>query len=185
MMTADIGSKCESKARRDLRTNLFAMGTIYADGASTPVRIRNLSITGAMVEGPVLPRSGGRVRLCRGSLEVSAEIVWCKDGAAGLRFETSVTVADWLPRGRTIAPQQRIDEVFHQARAGVSVASPSTPPHCSGNKLGVLDLTRMKQAIESLAVELASDPDVVDRYASKLQVLDITAETLGQIASQR
>lgn len=184
MMTADIGSE-GSKARRELRTNLFAMGTIYVDGASTPVRVRNLSPAGAMIEGAVLPRSGRRVRLCRGSLEVSAEIVWCQDGAAGLQFESAVTVTDWLPRGRAIAPQQRIDEVFHQARAGVSVASPPAPPPGSGIKLGALDLTRMKQAIESLAVELASDPQVVERYASKLQVLDIAAETLGKIATQR
>lgn len=185
MITANIGSAFESKARRELRTNLFAMGTIYVDGASTPVRVRNLSPTGAMIEGAVLPRAGRRVRLRRGDLEVSAEIAWCKDGAAGLRFESAVTVAEWLPRGRAIGPQQRIDEVFHQARAGASVPSPPQAPHCSGNKRNALDLTRLKQAIESLAVELASDPEIVGRYASKLQVLDMAAETLGKIASER
>lgn len=183
-MTANIGSQFESKARREPRTNLFAMGTIYADGASTAVRVRNLSPTGAMVEGAVLPRPGGRVRLCRGSLEVSAQIVWCRDGAAGLRFDSAVTVADWLPRGRAIAPQQRSDEVFHQARVGGSVCSPDAPT-CSPNKLGALDLIRMKQAIQSLALELAGDSAVVERYASKLQVLEMAAETLGKIATQR
>ena len=184
-MTADIGCEFDSKARREPRTNLFAMGTIYADGTSTPVRIRNLSATGAMVEGAVLPRAGARVRLCRGSLEVFAEIVWSKEGAAGLRFESAVTVADWLPRGRALAPQQRIDEIFHQARVGVSVGSPLAPAHSSGDKLGALDIMRVKKAIESLAVELASDPDVVERYASKLQLLDMAAETLRKIATQR
>ena len=43
----------------------------------------------------------------------------------------------------------------------------------------------MKEAIESFAVELASDPDVVERYASKLQVLDLAAEAFGKIATQR
>lgn len=187
MMTAEIGSQFGSRARREPRTNLFAMATIYADGASTPVRVRNLSPTGAMVEGAVLPKPGRRVRLCRGSLEVSAEIVWCNDGAAGLRFESAVTVADWLPRGRAIAPQQRIDEVFHHARVGVGVRgeSPLVPNNCSSNTLGAVDLMRMKQAIESLAVQLADDADVVERYASKLQLLDMAAEALGKIASQR
>lgn len=185
MMSAEARSEFESKARREPRTNLFAMGTIYADGGSAPVRVRNLSPTGAMVEGAVLPTPGGRVRLCRGSLEVSAKVVWCKDGAAGLRFESAVTVADWLPRGRAAAPQQRIDEAFHQARVEASVGSPLAPPPCSANKLGALDLMRMKQAIEALAVELASDRDFVERYASKLQVLDMAAQILGRIATQR
>lgn len=184
MMTAHIDFECGSKARREPRTNLFAMGTIYADGRSAPVRVRNLSPTGAMVEGAVLPTSGRRVRLCRGSLEVFAEIIWCKDGAAGLRFESAVTVADWLPRGRAIAPQQRIDEVFHQSRVGVSVTAPAQPPWADG-ELGALDLMRMKQAMESLAIELASDSHALERYASKLQVLDMAAQALGKIANQR
>lgn len=116
---------------------------------------------------------------------MSGEIVWCTEGAAGLRFESAVVVADWLPQGRAIASQQKIDEVFHQARVGGSATASPGPADCSGSKLGALDLMRIKEAMESLAVQLASDPGVIERYASKLQVLDIAAQALGKIATER
>lgn len=185
MMTAETNTPVQSQARREPRTNLFAMGTIYTDGGSAPVRIRNLSPTGAMVEGGVLPKPGAQVRLRRGSLEVQAKAAWCKDGAAGLRFDSPVTVAEWLPRGRALAPQQRIDDVFHQARVGACYLTPNEPANPTSSRLGALELMRIQQAIESLAIELASDPSVVARYATKLQVLDIAAQALGKVASDR
>ena len=39
-------------------------------------------------------------------------------------------------------------------------------------------------AIEQLADQLAGDPDVVARYMTKLQSLDIAAQTLRKLAEQ-
>jgi len=60
--------------RVESRSNIFVMATIYAPGGSTPVRVRNMSRTGALVEAPVLPAAGSRVRLSRGSLTVVGDI---------------------------------------------------------------------------------------------------------------
>jgi hypothetical protein len=57
------------------------MATIYTDNGSMPVRLRNLSAKGALAEGSDLPSVGEKVRLCRGSLEIAGELVWCEDGS--------------------------------------------------------------------------------------------------------
>jgi hypothetical protein len=172
----------QPESQREARTHLFAMATIYTDTGSVPVKVRNLSSSGARVEGAVLPQVGAPVRLRRGRLEVCGEIVWCEAGAAGLRFESAVTVADWLPRGRSIAPQLRIDDVVHQARVHPSAASPSAAVDVPPSKPTAIDLMRMKHAIDSLADDLANDPAVLERHGSKLQVLDAAAQLFAKLA---
>src|SRR5438046_6427209 len=83
-----------------------------------------MSRSGALIEGAVLPPVGSDVRLCRGSLWVSGRLVWAKANKAGLRFEASVVVADWLPSGKRDSGQLLIDEMVHQTRLG----TPSTSP---------------------------------------------------------
>ena len=183
-MIADLIDQPLSESRRETRTNVFAMATVYTDTSSMPVKLRNLSSTGALAEGPVLPSEGARIRLCRGELEVLGEIVWSKDGSAGIRFEAAVTVADWLPRGRAIAAQQRIDEVVHQARTHSTVAPAPAPPSVPITNVTVMDLLRLKQATESLAEALADDPHVVERHGSRLQVLDLIAQSLRKLVVQ-
>ena len=170
--------------RREARTNLFAMASIYTDCGSMPVKLRNVSAGGALAEGPVLPAVGTRVRLRRGSLEVVGEVVRSQQGSVGLRFDGSVTVADWLPRGRAVAAQQQIDELVHKARCDRVMTPPAAPDDIRSAKPGALDLMRLKQAVEALSDDLANDPQVVERHGSRLQVLDVVAQTLRKLAIQ-
>ena len=62
-MIAEVAE--EFDVRREPRTNMFVMATIYADTGSAPVKVRNLSSTGALIEGEVLPPLGATVRLRR------------------------------------------------------------------------------------------------------------------------
>ncbi|HET9429515.1 MAG TPA: PilZ domain-containing protein [Allosphingosinicella sp.] len=173
---------------REPRTNLFIMATIQADSGSGPVRVRNLSPTGALIEGPVLPEAGTRARLSRGGLSVMGGIVWNNAGRAGVRFESTVSVAEWLPEGRAAMTQQRVDEIVQQvttrkgdadpAALGAVPASRSTGPKAS-------DLRQLKLAILSLAEDLAADPAFVERHGTKLQTLDMAAEALGKLAAER
>src|SRR4051794_32977063 len=69
--TAWAGAECtlesESNDRSEGRSNVFLGGTLETEQASNAVRIRNLSYHGALVEGPILPSVGAKVRLLRGS----------------------------------------------------------------------------------------------------------------------
>ena len=182
-MVIDVARHPQSGSRREPRTNLFAMATVYSDSGSKPVKLRNLSSTGAHIEGAVLPVAGAQIRLRRGSLEVAGQIAWCREGEAGVRFASNVTVADWLPRGRAITGQQRIDEVVHQSRIS-SAASLSEQAHVPDGRPASSDLTRFRQALEALTEDLASDPVVFERHGHKLQVLDIVAGALQKLAAK-
>lgn len=181
-MTGSIDRKHVSE-RREARTNLFAMASIFTDCGSMPVKLRNISAGGALAEGPVLPATGTRIRLRRGSLEVAGEVVRSQEGSVGLRFDGSVTVDDWLPRGRAVAAQQRIDDLVHEARSARGTPPPAPDPF-RPTMPSALDLMRLKQAVETLSDDLANDPDVVARHGSRLQVLDVMAQTLRKLAIQ-
>ena len=184
-MIAEPVKPAMSDLRREPRTSLFVMATLYAASGSSPVKVRDLSSAGALIEAGVIPSPGTRVRLSRGSLNIMGEIVWCRGERAGLRFESSLSVAEWLPRERT--PQQRVDSIFHEAKASrAALPLPSdTQTTLTPSKLSAVDLTQLRVAIESLAEDLAADADVMERHRSKLQSLDIAAQALRKLAAER
>ena len=161
--------------------------TLSVGSDSFPVKLRDLSSEGALIEGVILPTSGTNVCLSRGSLNVVAEVVWCRAGRAGLRFESSVSVAEWLPQGRALAAQQRVDQIVQQVKASrtETLASPKHLPTFQSRKVGALELTRLRVALETLAEDLAADPDIVKRHMTKLQTLDLVAQALTKLAAER
>ena len=121
-----MSGAAKSENRLSARTNLFVMAAICGGLGSEPVKVRNLSPNGALIEGAVLPQTGTQVRLCRADLEVGGEIVWCKDGRAGLQFGSPVVVADWLPQGSANAGQQRVDQLVQKLKTSGASSSPSS-----------------------------------------------------------
>ena len=182
MIAEILTDQLPSERRQEARTTVFAMATIYTDAGSMPVKVRDLSSTGALAEGPVLPPLGTKIRLRRATLEAVGEVQWSKAGRVGLRFESAIEVADWLPRGRSIAAQDRIDDMVHEARKSLKAAPPVGAKPISSKKPTPLDLIRVKQAVESLAEDLADDPAVVERHGARLQVLDLVSQTLRNLA---
>src|SRR5690606_32539453 len=58
------------------RKNVMLAASISASTVSAPVRIRNLSEAGAMIDGPALPDAGSTLMLNRLELSVTAVVVW-------------------------------------------------------------------------------------------------------------
>jgi len=108
----------QPNGRLDGRSNIFVTATLYAAGGSTPVRIRNMSRSGALVEASALPPAGTGVRLCRGSISVAGEVIWVDARKAGLRFASPTAAADWLPGGKRGMGQQLADEDLIDALSG-------------------------------------------------------------------
>ena len=160
---------------------MFVMAAISAPTASGPVRIRNLSPSGALIEAKALPMPGELVMLRRGEDSISGKVVWTEGGRAGLHFEAKVQVAKWLPAGQSA--QARLDETFQQMKN----AAQGSPPPASNAPLhstmpSALDLRRIARAIDALADDLADDPAVVGRYGTRLQALDIAGQALRKVA---
>ena len=172
--------------RTSRRANVFLAGVLRIGGSSWPVRIRNLSATGALVDGKDLPEEGHNVRLHRGPHSADATIVWRKAGACGLRFETNVPVQEWIAYATAHSGQQRVDEIIASVRAGASndpVNSPTAPADCS--QAGVAgQLHAIAEQLKGAADELTAIPAVVAEGTAALQQLDIATQKLAELSSR-
>jgi hypothetical protein len=81
--------------RASPRTNLLLAANAEVGGRILPVRIRNLSETGAMLEGAGLPDAGMKLVLVRGDLHVAAVVAWAAGGRRGVMFEGPTPVHEW------------------------------------------------------------------------------------------
>lgn len=183
MVELQILKSEEKDTRRAPRKSMFVMATLYAATGSAPVKVRDMSAGGALIEGGVIPPAGTKVRLCRGSLSVTGTIAWFKEARAGLSFDSSVSPDQWLPAGPP-APQLRVDEVVQQVKASIVNPAPfAAPASVEPTPVTALELTRIRRAIEELADELADDPAVVAKHAAKLSTLDLAVQILRKITA--
>lgn len=182
METLAVDYAADRSRRKEVRTNTFVMGTILTDAMSAPVRIRNLSPGGALVAGPDLPHSGERCRIRRGSLSVTGKILRRSGDEAGLRFERSIDVQNWLAAGH--ARQAEVDRVVQEAKHRYPVADThhrmtlGTTPAAT-TRDGLLDIA---DQIDRLADSLSEDERIVAEFLDRLQILDIVSQRLRALA---
>lgn len=170
--------KNHTEDRAEPRTNLFVAATIATDAMSGPVRLRNISPSGAKVEAAELPDVGMRVRLRRGTLSVSGVVGWRNGKAMGMRFDRPTDVQLWLPSGQS--SQQQVDCVVKALKQGENPAPTPAPARNSES----YELLSIADLLDGLGDALSEDPDVVAKYYAKLQVLDIATQKLRQIGSR-
>jgi hypothetical protein len=72
--------------RRTRRSYVLLSASIELSGASLPVKLRNLSSEGALIEGDKLPVEGAEVVFRKAELSVSGRIAWVEGHRAGLAF---------------------------------------------------------------------------------------------------
>lgn len=184
-----VPSPTESRpvdARGASRASLYLAATLYSDGSPAPVRIRNISSTGALVEGIFIPGPGSLVQLVRGGLIVHGLVAWSTEGRCGLKFSGKVDVQQWRASPGN-GEQQRVDEIVRLVKAG-AVPLP-VPPLVQARDTDALDATseisgdllRASALLEALGGVLASDPDVVVRHGNALQNLDIAMQVIGVV----
>src|SRR6478672_663846 len=84
----------ESEQRSDRRHPLIWMGVIHHDYQSTPVRLRNISETGAMIECQAPLRAGSEPLLELGdSVQIATTVAWVAGDSAGLAFDKPFDLA--------------------------------------------------------------------------------------------
>jgi hypothetical protein len=169
------------EARVAVRVNLFMAATLHASGTEIPVKIRDLSATGAQIESAVLPDVGSAITLARGRLSVQGRVTWSVERRCGLQFTARISVQDWManPVNRQ---QQRVDHVVASVKAG-AVPLVAPVPRVAGAACGVAeDLMRVSQLLESLGDALANDPAIIAQHGTALQNLDIAMQTLTALA---
>jgi hypothetical protein len=155
--------------RAEARSNVFLAALIDMPGGPVPVRLRNLSSRGALVDGPVLPTEGG-VHLRRGDLHVCGKVAWFHDGYCGLKFDSMIDVHAWLKRiGHQ--GQDRVDSIMASLRNGAIPKSADPPPVQGPAEIAeaLIEIAERLAAMDGLSVEAGEQILKIDMLARTIQ----------------
>lgn len=193
-----IEAEGSAEDRAAPRTNLLLAATAEVGGRSLAVRIRNISETGAMVEGAGLPDAGMPMVLMRGDLQVSATVAWASGARRGVRFGGPVPVNEWTggkPRAidcTGLRDQRRVDAIQAETRAdmamGRALRSTGTAPEPPAvladlDKRLADELGYVQRLLEGLGDELIADLLLIQRHGKSLQSLDLVGQILGHVSA--
>lgn len=169
--------------RKHPRTAMFVAATLRAGGRAFPVRIRNVSDHGALVEGGILPPAGTAVELLRAELRTSGTVAWVSGGRGGLALDGHLVAASWMT-GKGGDHQQRVDErVALARRCPVDQPTPSPPPAfdaATGDDGAAIE--EVVAQLGTLGDRLAGDDAIVARHSTALQAIDEVQQRLMGIA---
>jgi len=174
------------------RKNLLLAATIEAGALKAPVRIRNLSESGAMLEGAALPDIGATFMLRRLEIEIGGTVVWREGGRCGVAFDGKVSVDEWsagVPQAPRLGArgQARVDEIQSVLRSGgqlpIDVPSPSKPiPLVELNRRIAEEIDHAWRLLDSVGDELTDDPVLLQRHGEALQRFDIACQIISHLA---
>ncbi len=167
--------------RHGARTHLFVVATLSSDSGSTPVRVRNMSARGALIEAAALPIPGSLFVLKRGSLQASGLVAWSASRQAGLAFHASVDVPDWMARLPN-ARQDQVDEIVaaHKSAAGMKKCPELASIGAERPTAIEAELTLLGAELAQLGNGLASDVVLVATHP-EIQLLDVALQRIARI----
>lgn len=172
----------QNDLREEPRASLYLAASLYCDGQSVPVKIRNLSTMGALLDVSAPVSASGLVQLVRGPLIVHALIAWSEGHRCGLKFSGVVDVQRWrmVPAN---AEQQRVDDIVRIVKTA-AVPFPSQAEEESELKEDrpfSADLKLAAELLVRLGDRLAGDDAVVASHGADLQNLDIAMQMIGAV----
>jgi len=101
-----------SQNRKNRRSNVLMSASLELSGTSLPVKLRNLSAEGALVEGDKLPVEGASLLFRKGDLSMAGTVAWVKGRQAGVNFAQKLN-PDQLLR-HVPAPKARVAPTFRR-----------------------------------------------------------------------
>jgi PilZ domain len=75
-----------SQNRRSRRSPVYLAAAVEVAGVPQPVKLRNLSEEGALIEGDLLPQEGATTFFERNELRLKGKVVWVQGRYAGVAF---------------------------------------------------------------------------------------------------
>lgn len=187
------GSGAEHRAAR--RTNLMLAAEIELNGRWTPIRIRNLSETGALIEGGALPDKGSTLVLHRAPFHIGATVAWSGGARCGIHFDEPISLPQWTgkalpPESSGFRDQRRVDAYQAEAR---SAPIPPPPPVSipafteeTRNHLRARladELAYVRRLLDSMGDELVTEPIVVAHHSRTLQNIDLASQILAHLSN--
>ena len=108
--------------RRNRRSKVLMTATLELSGSALPVKLRNLSTEGALIEGNDLPVEGSKVVFKRLELSVAGRIAWVTAKRAGVTFDEKLAPEAMLHH--IPAPKPRVKPDFRRPGLGARRLSP-------------------------------------------------------------
>lgn len=105
------------KNRRSRRSPVFLAATLEVAGASTPVKLRNLSEQGALIEAEKLPVEGSSAVFVRNDLRLKSRLVWVQGCYAGVAFDEPLQPEQVL---RNVPTRKRPTQTMDFRRPGLA-----------------------------------------------------------------
>lgn len=184
----------QDMAPRPPRKNVMLAATISAGSASAPVRIRNLSEVGAMIDGPALPGAGAALTLNRLALSIGATVMWNRNGRCGLSLGCPIVVDDWIAGTSTMpgqvgGGQLRVDQLQSAIRSGTAMPAGTLAPAPHRAEVQPVErsiaaeLGRVKRMLDKVSDELTDDVDVLVRHERAMQTFDIAVQIVEELAA--
>ena len=171
----------DRELREDSRSNVFLSATLYWARMQSPVRVRNLSGTGAMLDGAGLPGEQTEVELRRGSLSIRGEVVWHRGNLRGVRFRGPVTVSEWVRKPGN-GDQRAIDRSIASIRNGDTSSDLRSIPAGADQPETLEDFATELQRI---CERLAGSPVMTVSFGEDLVRLDALAHRLMALSKER
>ena len=160
--------------RANERSNVFLSATLYTETRSFPVRVRNLSARGALLDGAGLPGDGCAISLRRAHLAVDGKIVWEAHELRGVRFSAEIDVQEWV-RLKGHPGQQRVDQSVAAVRRGDA----RTATHELDEARPAYDsIEAICVALEQVCERLANSASLTGDVVDELLRLEAIAQTL-------
>jgi hypothetical protein len=95
--------------RRSRRAPVLLAASIEVDGVPQPVKLRNLSEEGALVEGDRLPAEGSTSFFQRNELRLKSRVIWVHGRYAGVAFARPLKPEEVLRNIPQPRPKAQID----------------------------------------------------------------------------
>jgi hypothetical protein len=168
-MEPTVTDPAQMIARAEARSNVFLTALIDTPEGTLPVRVRNLSPCGALLEGHVLPVEG-EILLRRGHLYVSANVAWRHDGYCGLHFNSTIEVTAWLKRiGHQ--GQERVDQIMASLRTGAVPRACDPAPLQGPAEIAeaLLEIADRLAAMDGLSLQADQEILKIDTLARVMQ----------------
>jgi len=179
---SNVSPLTTDESRCQQRTHLFVSAALCWAGTSSPVHIRNMSATGALLEGAPLPGPGASAMLKRGPLSAKVEIVWTADRRAGVAFASTVQVADWMSRTPP-QHQARVDEAVRLVRSnpGANPTAERVPERV--DTMIQTELYAARRELAEIEAGLVGDLIMVAVHP-EIQLLDVVQQRIERILAQ-
>ena len=86
-MVLAMDESSPTQNRRSRRSHVLMAASIESAGIAVPVKLRNLSTEGALVEGDRLPDVGSEILFRKNELNLPGHVAWITGRRAGIAFD--------------------------------------------------------------------------------------------------